>query len=171
MIQFNIMKSFIIFFLITSLFAMIRLDIPRSPTGKFVKEGIFEGGTSSQANLENIRMGLHQEFERWVFDFSDIKTGKIGEVAPKFQIRITQKEKPTLILTFQSIEKVLVTRKYLHSLLRKSNYVKDVILYPAIEDGDIAIEFILNDKNMEFYTHQPLEPHGRLVVDIRRSNK
>lgn len=160
--------------------AVIPNPIPRQAAQIFMSEGLFQGGTVNlTANLEAIRFATHPpKTERWVFDFADPKTAEVGSKAPEFQIRYVkgtsvgaglenvQIAPAKFIFTFRNIGQNKVETQAVARLLRKSKLVKDVVFYPAIEGGDIAVEFILK-QNVLFEAHQPLQKEGRLVLDLR----
>ena len=154
--------------------------IPRNLAKQFSTDGLFEGGSDAAANIESMRLAQHgkQGFERWVIDFSD-GAKSVGLVAPRFQLRYERAEKIPLpeggdlvrkparfIFVFRQIQKNLVNAERIQELLKKSRHVKDIILYPPIEKGDMAMEFVLKD-NVAFTPHQPLEREGRLVLDLK----
>jgi len=158
------------------------ISIPRDASRRYLTDGIFDGGREVRANLEGLRFSKHRRegFERWVFDFSDATTQTKGSVAPKFQIRYVKAskiEKPEggyqivdpakIVITLKGVGKNLLNRTNLEKLARKSDLVKEVINYPPIEDGDMAIEMILKD-SYPFFTHQPLQNEGRLVIDLSK---
>lgn len=143
--------------------------IPRSPKTYLQNEASFNGGTPIPANIENVRSSWHADlgFERWVFDFSDVVSKQIGKAAPEFQIRYSQKSTtPKIVLEFKSIRSNRLKMAEIKKLLEKSHFVKDVILYPPIEDGEVAIELILK-KQLQFSPHQPSQNEGRLVLDLK----
>lgn len=156
-------------------------SIPRQSTHRFQSEGLFEGGTTNKANIETIQIQEHLKgFERWVIHFSDEKK-KSGQAAPQFQIRYIKAEKIPLpdgselmkkparfVFVFRQIQKNHVHRSQIKGLLKKSRFVRDIVLYPPIEDGDTAMEFVLND-NVLFETHQPLNREGQIVLDLARN--
>ncbi len=51
-------------------------------------------------------------------------------------------------------------------MIKKSLFVKEINLYPPIEDGDLAIEFIIKPQTL-LWTHQSSTPPGRLILDLR----
>lgn len=176
------MRYFLLFLIAQTSFAAIApRPIPRTPSKLFMKEGLFEGGTRVSANLEGLRFSKHrkEKTERWVFDFSSAETRVIGKQAPLFQIRYVGGDTvnlpqgkdvllspPRLIVTFRAIGQNYLTTDRLKALVRKSDLVKNIILYPPIEDGDMAIEFILKAP-VPFEPHQPLQNEGRLVLDLK----
>lgn len=176
-------KIFIIAFVLTeTVFSAIPLTpIPRKPMQEFVKEGVFEGGTQTPANLEAIRIARHEAegFERWVIDFSDPEKRKTNSVAPSFQVQYRKSEvggivdgdevrKPAKFLfIFRSIQKNFVKLRDIKNLEKRSKYVNAVFLYPPIEEGDVGMELVLRD-DVAFQVHQPVENPGRIVLDIRK---
>jgi len=170
-----------IFVAVTSMGAVgPSLSIPRDASHRFLSEGIFDGGKAVRANVENLRFSKHNKegFERWVFDFSDSTTGTTGLVAPQFQVRYLKADKiakpegglvtlapAKIVIAFKGVSKNGLNRTKIDKLVRKSTLVKEIISYPPIENGDLAIEMVLKD-SFPFYTHQPLTQEGRLVVDI-----
>jgi len=160
--------------------------IARSSSGNFVTEGAFEGGKEgTRANLESIRVADHPKegFERWVIDFSDATTRTKGKTAPRFQVRYQKADriklahggsyvrKPAKFLVFfRSINKNNLTQQKVRSLVPQSLYVKDIVLYPPIEKGDMALEFVLRD-DVKFEAHQPIEREGRLVLDLKNADE
>ncbi len=160
------------------------MSIPRDASRRYLSDGIFDGGKAVRANIEGLRFSKHkrEKFERWVFDFSDATTQTIGSVAPQFRIRYVKAgkmakpegghvtlEPAKIIISLKGVSKNLLTRPMLEKLAQKSNLVKEVISYPPIEDGDLAIEMILKD-SYPFYSHQPLTHEGRLVIDISENS-
>lgn len=157
--------------------------IPRVSVKQFQSEGVFEGGSSQPANLEAVRFSAHKRegYERWVIDFSEELSRSVGKVAPHFQVRYQKAAEvevpggsnlslspPKFIFTFQSIKRNFLKKEVLHKIVAKSRYVKDIVLYPSIENGDTALEFILKD-NVLFEPHQPKEKEGRLVLDLKNA--
>ncbi len=153
--------------------------IPRTANQDFRTEGLFEGGSPISANLEALRISEEGGVERWVVDFSDNAKRELGKVAPKFQVRYISGNKiigssgelimaqpAKFILTFRAIRKNFLNRAALQDLVKRSKLVKDIIIYPPIEDGDTAIELILHD-NVAFEPHQPIQKEGRLVLDMK----
>lgn len=154
-------------------------NIPRVPAKQYTNDALFEGGKEVAANLEGLRFAGHGGFERWVVDFSD-NAQKVGAIAPRFQIRYEKAEtiplpeggelvrKPArFIFVFRQIQKNLLSEDMVRKLARKSRFVKEILLYPPIEKGDMAMEFLLKD-NVQFSPHQPLEREGRLVLDLKK---
>jgi hypothetical protein len=177
----------IILFQSSSLFALIppTLNIPRTPTKHFISEGLFQGGKPIKAKIVGLRFSSHaknvpsQSYERWVLDFEDIVSGKVGITAPLFQVRYEKSEtqsdehgishittQPRFVFSFKSIHKNLLNRDKLKKLASRSTLVQDVVVYPMIEDGDLSMEFILK-KDVLFEAHQPLQNEGRLVLDLK----
>jgi hypothetical protein len=155
--------------------------IPRSPSNTYRSEGLFEGGTDRPANLESLRVAEHgkEGFERWVIDFSDEARRQIGSEAPRFQLhyyhgekfrladgRQVEKKPAKFIFVFRSIGRNFLGRSTVEKLARHSRFVRNIVLYPPIEKGDMAMEFILKD-NVLFEPHQPLDRAGRLVLDLK----
>lgn len=159
------------------------LPIPRIKANKFLSEGIFTGGSFKSANLERIRFSPHKKegYERWVFDFSDAASRKNESLAPRFLLRYIKASKiepgdgtPTtvipakFILSLQSVRQNYLEQTKIKRLLRKSAFVKDIIVYPPIEEGDLALEIVLKD-SVAFEAHQPKLQEGRLVLDIKNA--
>lgn len=180
------MKIYLILFLFLSvpLFASLEpKPIPRTPIKHFQNEGIFEGGSKLPANVEGIRFSSHKKegYERWVLDFSDEATRSLGKVAPQFQLRYQKATKvevpggtdisltpPKFIFALQGVKQNYLKKETLQRIAHKSRFVKEIILFPAIENGDVAIEFVLKD-NVLFEPHQPREKEGRLVLDLKNA--
>lgn len=154
--------------------------IPRSPSKRFQAQGLYEGGADTRASLAAMRVAQHarEGFERWVIDFSDERTHEVGHLAPKFQIEYQPADKWTkddgtdvvrraarFVLRFRQIAKNHLTRAELAALSKKSRYVADVVLYPPVEGGDLALELVLR-RDVRFEAHQPMEREGRLVLDL-----
>ncbi len=148
--------------------------IPRVSTRHFVREGLYEGGDAVRANLEGLRFAQHPGgIERWVVDFSDAAGREIGKAAPRFRLRYEPAEpgkrrEPRFVLNLRTVQNVKLTPEMLKQLPKKSKFVKEVVLYPPVEDGDISLELVLHS-SVRFETHQPLEKAGRLVLDLMRS--
>ncbi len=163
----------------TLLIAAKPSPIPRTASSNFRTEGLFEGGSGKSANLEALRLSDHGEYERWVVDFSGGAKREQGKVAPRFQVRYLPGDRiigesgeailsrqPKFILTFRAVRKNFLSRAALQELVKRSRHVKDIVVYPPVEDGDMAIEMILHD-NVAFEPHQPVQKEGRLVLDLR----
>jgi hypothetical protein len=155
--------------------------IPRTAGPNFLKEGLFEGGKDARARLQNLRYYDHSEqgFERWVFDFADSAGQQVNAVAPRFQMVYQEAEKMQLPngkmfvkrpakvrFIFRAISKNGLTPEKVQALADKSAIVDEIHLYPPIEQGDMALEFVLRDDAL-FQPHQPLEKEGRLVLDLK----
>lgn len=158
------------------------MSIPRDASKRFLSDGVFEGGRAIRANLEGLRFSKHPKegFERWVFDFSDATTRTVGSAAPQFQVRYVKAgklakpeggyvtvEPARIVINLKGVSKNQLTRSLLDKLAKKSELVKEVISYPPIEEGDMAVEMILKD-SYPFFTHQPLRNEGRLVIDLAK---
>lgn len=167
----------------SNLLAVAPTLIPRSPTPLYRSDIFFEGGSGSPASLEGLRMAPHGEFERWVIDFADETGGRKTAVAPKFQVRFLPAEKihtdtgehilsrpAKLIVTIHKVKRNTLTKEILQRLLKKSAHIKDITVYPPIEDGDTAMEFVFSSES-PVNIHQPLEKEGRLVIDIAKYSK
>jgi hypothetical protein len=158
--------------------AMTPQAISRRPAGHFVTEGLFRGGEAVRANIEAIRIADHKSYERWVIDFSDAPDRVLGKVAPEFMVRyipgkeIVQSPSPSFLpgrfqVFFRKIDRSFPTKGELQALAKKSRLVTRAYFYPAIEDGDIALELVLKEGLMaKFEAHQPQTQAGRLVLDI-----
>lgn len=146
--------------------------IPRVSTNHFVREGLYEGGEPVKATVEALRFAPHAGgIERWVVDFADANGKEIGRVAPRFRLRYEPADsgkKARFVFNFRSIQAVHMTREQLAGLTRKSRFVKEVVLYPPVEEGDVSLELVLRS-GVRFETHQPLEKAGRLVLDLMTS--
>lgn len=155
--------------------------IPRTSSRLFVDRGLFEGGSPVAANIEGIRFSRNpkDKSERWVIDFSDARTRSFQQLAPEFQVRFSPMETilspegkpmmlsaPRLIVSLSSIKGNYLHSPQLTKLLKKSKLVQSVRIYPPIEDGDRAIEFVLKT-NILFEPHQPVQKEGRLVLDLK----
>lgn len=165
--------------LVGSAHASRSLPIPRVASQTFKTEGLYEGGNAASANIEAFRVSENAGVERWVLDFSDNIKRELGSVAPHFQIRYLPGDKiigsdglpimakpAKFILTLRGIRKNFLQRHALQELVKKSLFVKEITVYPPIEEGDTAIELILKD-NVSFEPHQPVQKEGRLVLDLK----
>jgi len=166
----------------TSVFASIPpRPIPRTSSKIFVKTGVFEGGTSHPANIESLRFSRNpkDQSERWVLDFSDGQTRNLQEMAPRFQVRYSNADRvdlpegdtlllapPRIIISLSSIKGNYLNRGQIRNFLEKSKLVKEITVYPPIEGGDTAVEFVLK-KPVLFEPHQPVQKEGRLVLDLK----
>lgn len=166
------------------LFAALEpVPIPRTSLKHFQSEGVFEGGKDTTASIVALRFSPHPKegFERWVLDFGNEVGHAVGEIAPHFQVRYQKGAKievsgasdisltpAKFILTFQKIKQNRLKKETLQKLVTKSRFVKEIVLFPPIEDGDTAVEFTLKD-NVLFETHQPKEKEGRLVLDLKNA--
>lgn len=154
--------------------------VPRTAEKLQIEPVIYEGGKGVRSNIEALRYFFHQKdgFERWVFDFSAPGRAHKQEVAPLFQVEYrranrtisatgedVQKETPKFVFRFRAIESVFVTPAELARLAKTSPFVEEIVLFPAIEEGDLAVEFVLKH-NVSYRLHQPTEKPGRLVLDL-----
>jgi hypothetical protein len=160
--------------------AVRSLPIPRLANHDFRSEGLFEGGTSTPANIEKLTRSEAGHAERWTFDFSETGASMAsGKAVPKFQLKYlpgnpifsaqgeaTPSKPPRLILTLRGIQKNLLKRSDLLKQVKQSKYVKEIIVYPPIEEGDTALEIQLKD-NVQFAPHQPAKKAGQLVLDLK----
>jgi hypothetical protein len=175
------MKTFALslFFTATAFAATQVVPIPRTASHAWRTEGLFAGGSSPAANIEGLHLSDNKGAERWVLDFSDNLKREVGKVAPKFQLRYIPGNKvigssgelilvrpAKFVLTLQGIKKNFLNRVALQDLVKRSKFVKDIVVYPPIENGDTAIELILGD-NVDFVPHQPAQREGRLVLDLK----
>jgi len=155
-------------------------SMPRAPARSYSTDALFEGGKEVAANLEGVRLAGHPGYERWVIDFSD-HAKSVGAIAPRFQVRYEKAEtlplpeggellrKPArFVFIFRQIQKNLLKEDTVQNLVKKSRFVKEILLYPPIEKGDMAMEFVLKD-NVRFTPHQPTEREGRLVLDLKKA--
>lgn len=160
--------------------AVVPHIMPRNPSRSFTSDGLFEGGNDLGANIEGVRFAQHKAegYERWVIDFSDAQRN-LGAAAPRYQLRYETSEKLPLpeggdlikrparfLFVFRMIQKNNLVQERLKKLVKKSHFVKDIILYPPIERGDMALEFVLKD-DVKFTPHQPSIKEGRLVLDLK----
>lgn len=155
--------------------------ISRKPLNLFVTEGLFQGGQPVRANIEAVRLASHKEFERWVIDFSDVPHRSVGKIAPEFMVRyipgkeIVQPPMGSFIsgrfqIFFRKIDHNFIGKRELSTLAAKSALVGQAFFYPAIEDGDMALELVLKEGVFaKFEAHQPQTQVGRLVLDIAQT--
>jgi hypothetical protein len=161
--------------------AVVPREIPRLPSREFRSEGLFEGGTPRKANVESVRLSPGKDTERWTIEFSEEMTRKVGRVAPRFQLRYEHADKfisqegekvqsrpARFVLLFRGVGHCFVKEAALLALARKSRFVKDVQVYPPIENGDMVMELVLYD-DVLFEPFQPLRREGQLVLDLRAS--
>ena len=167
------MKTLILSLLASSLAHALIMPSPiaRRSVSQFITEGIFQGGTADHADLQAVRFGAHKQegFERWVIDFSADK--QMGKAAPPFQVRYLKKDRSDVheakfVFLFRSIQRSFLNEIKLKKLAQKSHWVKEIIVYPQIEGGDMAMEWILA-KNVRFEAFEPIDNPGRIVVDIK----
>ncbi len=155
----------------------VKLDpVPRSATGDYRTEGLFQAGTPGPKNIDALYNRDFGSAERWVIDFSEPGKPKSFSNIPELQVQYEGEEKvlsdsgelivarePKVILKFRSIRKNALDRDRFASLIRKSKHVKAITLYPAIEGGDTALEFLLKG-NVPF---RPSLEAGRLLLDLK----
>lgn len=157
--------------------------VPRTPTPLYRSDVFYEGGTDVPGSLRDLRMATHEKFERWVLDFADDRGAKKGIRAPRFLVRLIPAEKietdtgdtilsrpAKLILSFQRVGKNQLKPEKLASLIKRSQHIQKITVYPPIENGDTAMEFTFQS-DAPVSVHQPMENEGRLVIDISQSKK
>jgi hypothetical protein len=151
----------------TAFAAIPPIPVPRNSSHKFFEEGVFEGGKVSKAIWASLFFqNERDDIERWVFDF---KQGtRANRPMPKFQIRYVKGTPSKLVLTFQTLEQNRVKRQLLERLASKSQLVREIVVYPPIDEGDTAVELVLRD-GVLFSPRQPLDRPGRLLVDLKHS--
>jgi hypothetical protein len=152
--------------------------VPRRPTGEYRTQGFFQAGTPGPKNIDSVSTRDFGAAERWTIDFSEPGKQRSLSSVPELQVQYIEEEQvlsdsgemvvakePKFILKLRSIRKNALNRDRLAELARKSRHVKKVILYPEIEGGDTALEFILK-ANTPF---RPFLEPGRLVLDLKAS--
>lgn len=165
----------------TAFAAIAPRPVPRTASKIFVESGVFEGGTPIAAHIQGLRFSRNAKtgVERWVLDFSDAKTKNYQLMAPEFQVKLLPSEKvkvadgkevlltpPRIIVYLDSIKTSQLDEYRLQKLIKRSKLVRTIRVYPPIEDGDRAIEFVLK-KEALLEPHQPLQKEGRLVLDLK----
>lgn len=159
-------------------YAILAAPIPRAARNVFTTDALYEGGTPGRVELQSIRFGFHKktQMERWVIDFRTDKG--TASKAPVFQLRYEPEkraliggmegvEKPArFVWQLQQISKNLLRNDELTRLTAKSRFIKNIVVYPFVEDGDMALEFVMS-QNVKFEAHQPLQNEGRLVLDLK----
>ena len=176
--------SALLLFLGINAHGLTPVGVPRLPTQMYFGQGLFTGGQLVSANIEGIRLAQHKNkgYERWVIDFSSTGDREVGAVAPRFQLAylpgtpalkpesLPPKEgkihPPKFRFLFQNIQNNFLTQPKITRLIKRSDFVSEIVVYPPIENGDLAMEFVLNQE-VQFEPHQPIEREGRLVLDIK----
>jgi len=171
------------YFLAHNLFAALApTPIARLSRGQFHSSGFIEGGTHRAASLLDIRHFHHksQGFERVVLDLSEPSKNSVADYLPAFQLRYfpsstqiddknTSHTKPAkFLLVIRSIQRNQITEKMTQTLTKDSQFLDQIKVYPPIEDGDMALEFILKS-DVLFEAHQPRLKAGRLVLDLKKA--
>ena len=155
--------------------------IPRHNNGEFRTEGTFRGGAANTAGLKSLKSELvpAQGVERWTLEFADAVTKKPASLAPQFQVKMVKAESfqrpdgtvvytepPKVLLFLRGIHGSQVEAAQLAKSIKRSRFVKEVIPYPAIEDGDMAIEMILVREALVSPYH-PRYAESKLVLDLK----
>lgn len=179
----RVTASFWMFLFCATTWAAAPILIPRNPTPVYRSDVFFEGGTGAPATLDGLRMAMHGKYERWVVDFANENGGEKMGVAPKFQVRFLPAEKietdtgekvlsrpAKLIISIHKVKRNLLTKERLIQLVKRSAHIRNITIYPPIEDGDTAMEFTFSTDS-PVNIHQPLEKEGRLVIDIAQPSK
>lgn len=173
---------FILMFLTASSFgALAPRPVPRTVSQIYIGSGVFEGGSPLAAHIEGLRFSRNPQTgtERWVFDFSDARTNSPQLLAPEFQLRLTPPDKvqladgkevqispQRLLISLNAIKNNEIRAKTIQTHLSKSKLVKNIRIYPPIENGDRVIEFTFKHPIL-LEPHQPLQKEGRLVLDLK----
>jgi hypothetical protein len=165
--------------LLSSLAIAIPDPMPQASRGKFLSEGWFQGGTGSRATLRDLHLSFPSGNERWTLEFSDLLNQRAGKVAPRFQLRYFPSERGVrsdgseaersparLVFWLRSLERNHWDRSFLRHLLKQSELVKNIVLYPPIEEGDMALEFVFRE-NVLFEPHEPVAFPGRVILDFK----
>ncbi len=157
------------------------LTMPRMATGVFRSEGVFRGGSGEAASLKGLRRDLlpSEGGERWTFDFTDPVTKKAIRLAPEFQVKVVKAESfqrsdgtvvytepPKVFILLRGIRSSQLEAAGLAKSLKKSRFVKEIIPYPSIEDGDMGIEMILSREALVSPYH-PRHAENQLVLEMK----
>lgn len=156
-------------------------SIPRHSNGEFRTEGIFRGGAANTAGLLSLKAEPvpRQGLERWTLEFADASTKKPASLAPQFQVKIVKAESfqrpdgtvvytepPKVLLLLRGIHGSQVEASQIAKAIKRSKFVKEVIPYPAIEDGDMAIEMVLSREALVSPYH-PRYAESKLVIELK----
>jgi len=152
--------------------ALPLLPIPRHLMPDYFLEGAFEGGGDVRANLETIRFAAHAglEYERWELEFSSLGTRKLAATAPRFQLRYeaaNETHGPRFLVLLKGVENNYLNQTQLRAAVKNSRLLKDIVVYPQIENGDLALEISLRSA-VAFQAIQPESRPGRLLLDLRK---
>ncbi len=157
------------------------LTIPRMATQTFRTEGVFQGGTSENAGIKGLKWELRpaEGAERWTLEFSEPNSPKPAKLPPQFQIKVVKAESfqrsdgtvvvtepPKILFLLRGIQGSRLDRVQLNRAIKKSRFVKEIIPYPAIEDGDMAIEMILSREAFVSPFH-PRYSENQIVMDLK----
>lgn len=144
-------------------------------TAPFLTQGFIKGGTETEAILKDLRYGKHPNkgYERWVFDFEFEGEKKQRMGSPNYCVKYQKpqgKNLPAkLVVLFQGIKKSRLNADTFLDMVSRSPLVASILLYPPIENGDTAIEFLLH-RGVSYKTEELKGASGRLVVDLAPSS-
>ncbi len=157
----------------------VLFTIPRIATNVYREEGIYRGGTEEAAGIRSLKREEtpSQGGERWTFEFSS--PHKYKKAAPYFQVKLIKAESfqrsdgtvvitepPKIVLMLRGITGLGLPQRDIDRALKKSRFVREIIPYPPIEDGDTAIELVLSRETL-ISPHHPRYAENRLVLELK----
>ncbi len=152
--------------------------IPRIATNEYREEGIYRGGTEESSGIRSLKREStpSQGGERWTLEFSSPNKKK---AAPFFQVKLIKAESfqrsdgtvvitepPKIVLLLRGITGGGLPQRDITRALKKSRFVKAIIPYPPIEDGDTAIELVLSRETL-ISPHHPRFAENQLVLELK----
>ncbi len=140
---------------------------------------VLAGENLAHTTLEGFHLSTSKDKERLTVNFSGSSTAKNGGKIPRFQLRYLPEEKfataegtlafakpPRFVLTLRSLNGNKTNPAMLQAAITRSRLVKEILVYPPVEEGDTAVEILLHD-NVRFSTDRQGLKAGRLTLELR----
>ncbi len=153
--------------------------IPRIASNEYREEGIYRGGSEESAGIKSLKREEtpSQGGERWTLEFSSPTKRRKG--APYFQVKLVKAESfqrsdgtvvitepPKILLQLRGVTGSGLPQRDITRALKRSRFVKEIIPYPPIEDGDTAIELVLSRETL-VSPYNPRYAENQLVLELK----
>lgn len=152
---------------LTSALGAITREATRRPPPRMLREESVRGGEAVSASIESLTLSKQGRGEKWEFQFG----GRPNSV-PEYLVRLIpsdsgQPDEPrvfTLQILLRRIDRSAVSKEKGNRLVSQSRFVRRLLQYPAIEDGDTALELSLKAGIQPLLTAEAVG--NRLVIDL-----
>jgi hypothetical protein len=72
----------------------------------------------------------------------------------------------SFVIQMQHIQRNRLLPEDLQAAVERSALVREIVVYPQVEQGDLAMEIVLRQP-VSFEPYQPIEHPNRLVLDLK----